>query len=111
MADNSSYFTSEQNRLTAEANLKAKEMDFYSLAFGFHAKAYEKASGASAGDKKARKAKQTVKKGVQAAVDQAKPKKSVVQALQEVGQQQVLQNAIFSLSSQRTTKFILKASK
>ena len=107
MADNSSYFTSEQNRLTAEANLKAKEIEFCSLAFGFHAKAYEKASGAPAGDKKARKAKQTVKKGVQAAVDQAKPKKSVVQALQEV----VSSKPSRTRSSQRTTKFILKASK
>ena len=96
MADNSSYFTAEQNRLTAEANLKAKEMGFCSLAFGFHAKAYEKASGAPAGDKKARKAKQIAQRGMQAAADQAKPKKSAVQALQEVGQQQALQNAIFS---------------
>ena len=107
MADNSSYFTSEQNRLTAEANLKAKEMEFYSLAFGFHAKAYEKASGAPAGEKKARKAKQTVKKGVQAAVDKQNQKR----VWSKPSRKSVSSKPSRTRSSQRTTKFILKASK
>ncbi len=92
----SGYFTAEQNRLTAEATARAKELEFCSLTFSHHAKVYEKASSAPAGDRKARKAKQIAKRGMQAAADQAKPKKSVVQALQEVGQQQALQNAMFS---------------
>ena len=62
MADNSSFYTAEQNRLTAEANVKEKVFEFCSVAFSFHAKAFEKASGAPAGDKKARKAKQTGRK-------------------------------------------------